>query len=159
APWTILMLRAGTTFAAALVIWVIWRSFSRNAPALVPGRAGIVVATLYGLGSIAFIMAVQKTSTAHLVFIIDLNSMLAALLSWIFLGERPRGGTLIAMAVMIFGVLIIVIDGLDSGNLLGNFLALLSSLAIASALTVSRHSGRDMGFTALVGVILPFIVA
>src|SRR5690606_37461551 len=158
-PWTILMLRTGMTFAAALVIWVVWRSFSPKAPSLLPGRIGLVVAALYGLGSIAFIMAVFRTSTANLVFIIAFNSMFAALLSWIFLGERPRFGTLVAMAVMIFGVLIIVIDGLGSGNFLGNFLALLTSLAIASAITVSRRRGRDMGFTALVGVILPFIIA
>jgi len=157
--WTILMLRTGTTFIAALVIWAVWRALSPKAPALIPGLAGAVVAALYGLGSITFISAVYQTSTANLVFILAFTSMFAALLSWLFLKERPRNGTLIAMAVMVVGVLIIVADGLGSGGMLGNALALASSLLIASAITISRHSGRDMGFTALIGVILPFFVA
>lgn len=157
--WTILLLRTGTTFLAALVIWSVWRSLSPRAPSLLPGVAGAVVAALYGLGSICFILAVYRTSTANLVFILAFTSMFAALLSWIFLGERPRNGTLAAMAAMVVGVLIIVADGLGSGNMSGNLLALSSSLSIAGAITISRRSGRDMGFTALVGVIFPFLIA
>jgi drug/metabolite transporter (DMT)-like permease len=157
-PWPILMLRTGTTFAAALVIWAIWRLLTPKAPALLPGWTGVAVAALYGLGSIAFIIAVYNTSTANLVFILAFTTMFAALLSWFFLRERPGNVTLATMAVMIVGVLIIVADGLGSGNLLGDVLALCSSFCIASAITISRHSRRDMGFTALVGVVLPFVV-
>ena len=64
---------------------------------------------LYGLGSITFITAVYNTSTANLVFILAFTTMFAALLSWIFLKERPRPATLVTMAVMIVGVLIIVV--------------------------------------------------
>ena len=157
--WTIILLRTGTTFLAALVIWTVWRSLSPKAPALIPGIAGAIVAALYGLGSITFISAVYRAPTANLVFILAFTSMFTALLSWIFLKERPRNVTLAAMAVMVGGVLIIVADGLDSGDMIGNLLALASSLVIATAITVSRHSGRDMGFTALIGVIFPFMVA
>ena len=38
-------------------------------------------------------------------------------------------------------------------------MALCSSFLIASAITISRASGKDMGFTALVGVVFPFAVA
>jgi drug/metabolite transporter (DMT)-like permease len=158
-PWPILMLRTGTTFLAALVIWSIWRALSPNAPSLIPGKLGAVVAMLYGLGSITFITAVYNTSTANLVFILAFTTMFAALLSWIFLKERPRPVTLVTMAVMIVGVLIIVFDGIGSGNILGDFFALLSALLIASAITVTRHSTRDMGFPALIGVIFPLVVA
>ena len=88
--WSILMMRSGTTFLAAIVIWLVWRSFDRNAPQLIPGRAGLIVAGLYGIGSITFITAVFNTSTANLVFILAFNTVFAALLSWIFLRERPR---------------------------------------------------------------------
>ena len=52
--------------------------------------ARAVVAALYGLGSITFITAVYNTSTANLVFILAFTTMFAALLSWVFLKERPR---------------------------------------------------------------------
>jgi len=157
--WSILLLRSGTTFLAAILFWGIWRSVSSRAPVLIPGRAGLVVAALYGLSSITFLTAVFNTSTANLVFILAFTSMFAALLSWVFLKERPKTATLVAMAVMICGVAIIVGDGVSAGNLFGDALALLASFLLASAITVTRASGRDMGLTALVAVILPFAVS
>src|SRR5690606_34347402 len=93
------------------------------------------------------------------VFILAFTSMFAALLSWVFLKERPKTVTLVAMAVMICGVAIIVGDGVSAGNLLGDALALFASFLLASAITITRASGRDMGLTALVAVILPFTVS
>ncbi len=156
--WSILMLRSATTFVAALAIWAIWRLFSRNAPKLIPGRAGLIVALLYGLGSICFTLAVFNTSTANLVFILALNTMFAAVLSWLFLGERPAAATWLAMTVMLGGVFIIVAGSVGNGSLPGDLLALGSSFCIACAITISRSSGEDMGFTALVGVLFPFLV-
>ncbi len=157
--WSILLLRTGTTFVAALVIWVVWRLITPQAPQLLPGRAGVVVAALYGLGSITFVTAVFNTSTANLVFILAFTTMFAALQSWLFLKERPRTATILAMAAMMVGILIIVGASVGTGNLFGDFMALCSSFLIASAITISRASGRDMGFTALIGVIMPFLVA
>jgi drug/metabolite transporter (DMT)-like permease len=157
--WSVLMLRTGVTFLAALLIWTVWRLASPSAPKLVPGHAGLAVAALYGLGSIFFVTAVYHTTTANLVFILAFNTMFAALLSWLFLGERPRNGTLVAMAAMIVGILIIVWDSVGSGNLFGDLMAACSALTIASAITISRASGENMGFTAIIGVIFPFAVA
>jgi len=157
--WTILLLRTGTTFVAALIIWAVWRSLSDKAPQLIPGRSGLVVAGLYGLGSIAFITGVYNTSTANLVFILAFTTMFSALLSWLFLKERPRPLTLAAMAVMIVGVAIIVGSSVGTGHLFGDLMAVCAALSIASAITISRASGKDMGFTSLVGVLLPLGLA
>ncbi|WP_421913506.1 DMT family transporter [Mesorhizobium sp.] len=157
--WTILLLRTGTTFVAGLIMWAVWRSLSNRAPQLIPGRSGFVVAVLYGLGSIAFVTGVYNTSTANLVFILAFTTMFSALLSWLFLDERPRPLTLGAMALMLVGIVIIVGGSVGSGHVFGDFMALCASLLIASAITISRASGKDMGFTALIGVILPFALA
>lgn len=157
--WSVLLVRCAMTLAAGFVIWLVWRSFDRNAPALIPGRDGLIVAALYGLSSVFFIIGVYNTSTANLVFILALNTMFSALLSWIFLKERPRAGTLVAMAAMIVGVLIIVQDSIGSGNLLGDLAALASSLLIAAAITLTRASGKEMGLASLVGVVLPLVIA
>lgn len=157
--WSILMLRNVMTFIAAMAIWAVWRMLTPNAPRLVPGRQGLLVALLYGLGSIAFVTGVFNTTTANLVFILAFNTMFAALLSWLFLRERPRPATFVAMAAMIVGIGIIVGDSIGSGHLLGDFMALSSAFLIAAAITVSRASGEDMGFTSLIGVLPSFLVA
>jgi drug/metabolite transporter (DMT)-like permease len=158
-PWSILLLRTGTTFLAALVIWAVWRWITPKAPPLLPGWTGAAVAALYGLGSITFITAVYNTSTANLVFILAFNTAFAALLSWAFLRERLPLATILAIAAMIFGVLIIVYDSIGTGNLFGDFMALCSTFCIAAAITISRYSDKDMGFTALIGVVFPFVIA
>lgn len=158
-PWTILLLRTGATFLSALVIWAVWRSFSPKAPRLLPDRTSLAVAALYGIASITFITGVFNTSTANLVFILALSTVFSAVLAWVFLKERPQTVTLVTMAVMIVGVLIIVGSSLGTGHLFGDFMGLASAFLIASAITVSRSSGRDMGFPALLGVALPLVVA
>lgn len=158
--WTVLMLRSGMTFITALCIWAAWRAVRpSSAPALVPGGKGAAVAVLYAFSSICFLTAVFNTSTANVVFILAFNSMFAALLSWLFLKERPRGVTLAAMAVMFVGVGVIVSDGMKAGNLFGDMMAVCASFLLASAITISRASGRDMGLTPLVAAILPCLIA
>ncbi|OHV87935.1 DMT family transporter [Mesorhizobium sp. ORS 3428] len=157
--WTIMLLRTGTTFVATMIIWAVWRAWSRNAPALIPGWQGLAAAICYGLTSITFVTAVYHTTTADLVFILAFNTVFASLLSWLFLKERPRPATVLAMLAMIVGVLIIVGGSVGSGKLFGDFMALCSAFFVALAITISRSSGKDMGFTALVGVIFPLALA
>lgn len=158
-PGTVLLLRSATTLVATLAIWLAWRWWRGDAPPLIPGWIGLAVAALYGLGSVSFVTAVHHTTTANLAFILALNTMFAALLSWAFLGERPRLATFLAMALMFAGLLIIVGGGIGTGNLFGDLMALTSAVFMASAITISRASGRDMGFAALVAVALPLVVA
>ena len=158
-PWSILMLRGVTTFVVAIAVWLVWRAVCDKAPQLIPGKSGLLVAALYGATSLTFITAVYNTSTANLVFILAFNTMFAALLSWMFLRQRPRPVTFAAMAAMILGIGIIVGDSIGSGTLFGDFMAGLSAFMVAAAITVTRATGRDMGFAALVAVIIPAAVA
>lgn len=158
-PWSILMLRGAATFIVAIIVWGIWRALSDKAPQLIPGRAGLVVAGLYGATSLTFVTAVYHTSTANLVFILAFNTAFAAILSWVFLRQRPRPATFAAIAAMIVGIGVIVGDSIGSGTLFGDLMAGLSAFFVAAAITLTRASGRDMGFAALVAVIIPAAVA
>ncbi|NTS29950.1 DMT family transporter [Phyllobacterium sp. BT25] len=157
--WSTLLLRSATTFISAFLIWLIWSLATGKWRPIVPGAVGYVVAGLYGLTSITFMIAVYNTKTANLVFILALNTVFSALLSWIFLKERPKPATFAAMFFMLVGVSIIVREGLSSGHLFGDLVALLSTFILSSAITVSRASGKDMGFAAIIGTALPMAVA
>lgn len=156
--WTMLFLRSILTVAVALVVLVAFRLIKGRMPQIVPGRPGIAVAMLYAAGTVFFMLSVFNTTSANVAFILAFNPMFAALLSWIFMGEKPRRATFVAMAAMTAGVLIIVANGLESGHVWGDLSAAASALAIAGALTISRASGRDFGFTPIVAAILPAII-
>ena len=133
------------TLVAALSIWPPAAATRQRAGADAgPRRPRRRRALRRGLG--VFILAVFNTSTANLVFILAFNTMFCRRCCRGSLKERPHPATLATMAVMIGGVLIIVFDGLGSGHCLGNLFALASAFVIAAAITLSRASGRDMGF-------------
>ncbi|MBZ0161140.1 MAG: DMT family transporter [Notoacmeibacter sp.] len=157
--WSILMVRSGCTFATVMAVWLVARMLRKPLPALVPGRAGLAVGALYAVSALLFMVAVFNTTTANLVFILALNPMIAALFSWVFLSERPRAVTLAAMAIMLGGVLLIIDEGISAGNWLGDLLALGTATCIAGAITISRRSGSDMGFTPLVAAAVPMVIA
>ncbi|MBX5088840.1 DMT family transporter [Rhizobium lentis] len=153
--WSILGMRSAATVLATLAMLGAMRLASGKWPILVPGRAGLLAGLLYGLSSLTFVLSVFNTATANVVFIVAFNPMFGALLSWLFLKEKPSVATLIAMVFMISGVGLIVSDGLSSGHIFGDAMALLSALILAAAITVGRASRREMGFVPLLAAILP----
>lgn len=157
--WSTLLLRSSTTFICALIIWAVWNFVTGKRRKVLPGKIGYLVAALYGLASIAFMTAVYNTKTANLVFILAFNTVFAALLSWVFLKERPKAITFIAMFLMLIGVGIIVYEGLSAGHVFGDLMGLLSTFILASAITVTRASGKDMSFAAMMGTAVPIAVA
>lgn len=154
-----LAMRSLSTFLVAIAIWSVVRFVMKRPLILIPGRAGLVAGVMYGINSLTFMLAVFNTTTANVVFILAFTSMFAALLSWIFLGERPSNATLLTMAAMVCGVGLIVHDGLQSGNLFGDAMAACSAFLLGSAITISRKSGADMGFVPLVTAVIPGVAA
>ncbi|WP_064682148.1 DMT family transporter [Rhizobium bangladeshense] len=156
--WSVLGIRSAATVLATLVILGAMRVTSGKWPVLVPGRPGLLAGLLYGISSLTFVLAVFNTTTANVVFIVAFNPMFGALLSWIFLKEKPSAATLIAMLFMISGVGLIVSEGLSSGHFFGDAMALLSAFILAAAITVGRASRREMGFVPLLAAILPAVL-
>ena len=92
-PGTLLMLRTGTTLLVRSSSGRSGAAFSRSAPVLVPGMTGrgggdALRSRIDQLSSRPSL----RHSTANLVFLLAFTTMFAALLSWIFLGERPCPG-------------------------------------------------------------------
>jgi drug/metabolite transporter (DMT)-like permease len=153
--WSIVGMRSITTVAVTLLIVCLIRYIRGNWPAMVPGRQGLLAGLLYGLSTLTFLLAVYNTTTANVVFIVAFNPMFGALLSWLFLKERPPLSTLMTMVVMILGVGLIVGDGLAGGHAFGDAMALLTALVLAGAITIGRASRRDMGFVPLLAAAFP----
>lgn len=155
--WSVLSVRSVATIIVAIAALAVIRRARGSLLGILPGRLGLPVGFFYGLTTITFLLAVYYTTAANVVFIIALNPMFTALLSWIFLRERPAISTFVTMAFMIVGVGLIVGDGMEGGHLLGDALSVVASFSIACAITISRASRQDMGFASLLGAVVPAI--
>ena len=142
-PWSVIALRSVCTLLVLIVFWFALKKTGRNPPALFADPVTRMVGVLYALTGLCFMLAVFITPTANLVFILALNPMLAALMGRVFLGERLSAQTLAALAVMIFGVFLIVRDGLVAGNLTGHILSFLAALALACSLSAAAFASHD----------------
>ena len=111
----------------------------------------VEVGILYGLSSIFFTLSVFTTSTSNLVFILAFNPMLAALFAWWLIGERPSLVTWIAIFTTILGVVIIVSDGIETGNWLGDLTSLATAILLAFTLVRTRQSGKDLSLSGCLG--------
>jgi drug/metabolite transporter (DMT)-like permease len=106
------------------------------------GRHGIVVAVCMAVASGGFIVALNHTSVARVLFVQAVSPVAAALLAWIALGERvaPRGW--VAMGGALAGVAVMM--GSPGGSdLTGDVASLVMMVGFAIAIVVTRHR-RDV---------------
>lgn len=122
-------------------------------------RDFVEIGILYGISSIFFTLSVFNTSTSNLVFILAFNPMLAALFAWWFIGEKPKLVTWIAIFATIIGVVIIVSDGIETGNTFGDFTSLVTAAVLALSLVRTRQSGKDLSLSGSVGGVLSSLFA
>jgi drug/metabolite transporter (DMT)-like permease len=106
------------------------------------GRDGLAVAVCMAIASGAFIVALNHTSVAHVLFIQAAAPVAAALLARAFLGEPITSRTWVAMLVAVGGVGL-MIGSPSGGDLRGDLLALGMMFAFAVAIVITRHR-RDI---------------
>ncbi len=106
------------------------------------GLAGLAVAGCMALSSTAFIIALNHSSVARLLFITALAPMVAALLARVTLGERVEPRTWAAMLIALAGVTLMLSSG-AGGTHLGDLLAGICTLAFAATIVITRHR-RDI---------------
>jgi drug/metabolite transporter (DMT)-like permease len=128
------------------------------------GVAGLGFAVAMAAASASFIVALNHTTVAHVLFIQASAPVLAALLARVFLGEPVTRRSAVAMLVALAGVgLMVGVDGGDRGGVLGDGLAFVMAIAFAVAIVITRHR-RDVSMAPatlyaqllLVAAFLPF---
>jgi drug/metabolite transporter (DMT)-like permease len=102
------------------------------------GLAGVGVAVCVAVASGGFIVALNHTTVARVLFLLALAPVLAAALAWMFLGEPIGRRTMLAMAMALVGVGVMV-GTPGGGNLVGDGLGFMTALAFAVALIITRH--------------------
>jgi drug/metabolite transporter (DMT)-like permease len=106
------------------------------------GIAGIGLAVCLAAASCAFILALNETTVARVLFIQAIAPVLAALLAAVLLGEPISRRTAVALGLAVAGVAI-MLGAPGGGTAKGDLLALAMALSFALALVITRHR-RDV---------------
>jgi drug/metabolite transporter (DMT)-like permease len=106
------------------------------------GMAGLGVAVTTAFASGSFIVALNHSTVANVLFLQAVSPIAAALLAWIALREPITARAGIAMVVALLGVGL-MIGGPGSGGTLGIGFSVLMTLAFAGSIVITRHR-RDI---------------
>lgn len=139
--WQVLFYRSLGMLPMILML-IAWRSGGRPLKLIldagVPGVMGGVALVLAYAGGIG---AVQLTSVANAAFLFATSPFIAALLSFILLGESVRKATWIAMLIGLTAIGFMVADSFTTGNWAGDAIALVSAFGF-SLFTVALRWGK-----------------
>ena len=124
-------------------------------------RNDFVIGIVLSLAFASYVFAMLYTTVASTLLILSATPFMAATIGWLWINERPRPITWVAMTFAIVGIYFMVKSGYQLGNNIGNLLALLSGFWFALMLVMARRSGKDdiLGGTFIGGVICVVIGA
>jgi len=124
------------------------------------GWHGVAYALVFTVTNITFVISIENTNVANTLIMIALAPMLSAVLSFIFLKEFPDKKTWIAIILTTLSVIYIFYDAIDSGDILGNALGLLTALGLAVGAVIIRSTKKiDLVPSAMFGKLLVAIIA
>lgn len=154
---TVAFWRGALMFVMFMLIWTVLRIIGQPIP-LIGGRAGWLAAALFGGASILFVTSLAATAASNTLFLLATTPFWSALLSRIFLGERPAREVWVAMIAALLGVAVIVSTGLSSGHGVGDLLGLGAAVCMGSAFVVTRQSDAVLFMAPGIGGVLSAIV-
>ncbi|MGL4404967.1 MAG: DMT family transporter, partial [Notoacmeibacter sp.] len=157
--WSVMTYRCLGVGIAGILIFLGARAVGHQGLKFDFSKPAIIASLLYALTSVSFIAAVFHTSSANVVFILAFTSMFAALLGWMLNGEKPNTATLATIAATVFGVGLIVWDGLSAGRWFGDLLALVTSFFLALAITTTRKYDIDLRVNVLAANVVPAAIS
>jgi drug/metabolite transporter (DMT)-like permease len=151
---------------------IAWRSFFgalfTAIPLLFQSRRDVRAILVFSWPMVALVLSVAAcsactvgalflTSIANTAVIYATTPFMAAALSYLFVGERQKGRTLVASAVSLAGVVIIVSSGFGSGGFLGDLVAVGMTLTFAFMIVLPKvYPELDLQAASILGAALTF---
>ena len=121
---------------------------------------GLPTLFTFAITNITFVISIENTNVANTLIMIALAPMLSAVISLIFLKEKPDQKTWIAITITTLAVIFIFYDALDAGDMLGNALGLLTALGLAVGAVIIRSKKKiSLVPSAMIGKLLVALIA
>jgi drug/metabolite transporter (DMT)-like permease len=136
---------AGRAFFAAIALFALVVAMERRGTVrafLGMGRSGVAMTVFLGISSGAFLLALNHTTVANVLFMQAAAPMMAALLGWALISEPVDARTWAALFLAGAGVVVMAAGSLDAGvGAVG--LPLLMTASFAAVIVIARHR-RDV---------------
>ena len=137
--WTILFWR-GITFSTGITLLMLLMYRRGTIQQFIKiGKPGVIIGIIFSLSTLCFTVAIQNTSISNTLVIISTSPMFGALFSWIFLKEKIKIITWVAMVIIFVATATIMYNSFASGGLVGDISAFGTSIFMATTFTIMRR--------------------
>ncbi len=146
-PWQYLFFRGSIIFLVLNIYLFISEGarFTKNYNRI--GLSGLIGGISLGIANISFILSITTTTAAVTMMMLATQPFVAAILAYIFLKEKIRLTTLIAIVIAAAGILFMSLESKGEGTLFGLINGLLSSLGFAGFTVSLRWRKKTPTFT------------
>lgn len=139
-PWSPLAINGARNLVSVLIIGtylkMIHHKIIVNPPVIFGAVCMMGVTTLYCIAN-------KLTTAANTIVLQFTAPIFAIFFMWIFFKERPKRVDIFASAAVFAGILCFFVDGLAAGNMLGNFVAVLSGVCYAGVFMMNSFEKSD----------------
>ena len=159
-PWQIAFYRSlAFTFSILIVLVIQYRSNIKSSIMKV-GYPGIIGGAFLMATNLFFIQAIANTSVANALFTLSSIPFITTFFAFLFLKETLSLRTIIIMLFALFGIFIMINDGLVSGGFYGNIMSVLTALCFSGfAILVRKYRNIDMVPTLLISGFMIIVVS
>ena len=125
------------------------------------GIGGLVSGLMFATMFFCYILSLSRTTVANVAALSAIAPFLVAIFGWLFLAERIALRTWLAILAAVAGVVLMFAEGMDSGQVAGNLLALGIPLGFTVNVYVLRrmHARVDMIPSVMIAGILSAAIA
>jgi drug/metabolite transporter (DMT)-like permease len=124
------------------------------------GLVGAAMAVAFAVSMAAFINALTYMPVANVLVFHAASPFFAALLAWVFIRERPRPATLLAVCVSLGGVAIMVGGAIGPNDLIGDALSAVMALSFAITIVLARvRPDLPIGAVAALAMLMMAVMA
>lgn len=139
-PWSPLAINGTRNLISAVLIGIYLKATHHK---IVINPAVLFGAVCMAATTTLFTIANKLTTAANTIVLQFTAPVFVILLMWIFFKERPKRVDIIASVIVFIGIICFFIDGLSTGNMLGNVIAVLSGIGYAGVFMMNSFEKSD----------------
>ena len=139
-PWSPLAINGTRNLISAILIGINLKVTHHK---IVLNPAVLFGAVCMAATTTLFTIANKLTTAANTIVLQLTAPVFVILLMWIFFKERPKRVDIIASVIVFIGIICFFIDGLSTGNMLGNVIAVLSGIGFAGVFMMNSFEKSD----------------
>ena len=102
----------------------------------------LIVGIFLSVSFCGYVFSIIYSSVASTLFILSSGPFFTVVISLVWINERPNLVTWLTMIIAIVGMMIMLLNGLETGNILGNIGALITTISFSSMLVYIRKNKK-----------------